>query len=425
MEFDEVVIFPDSLSTSVSPTFFHNSVVIFGSFLILFILIVLLWLSLLSKSYLVVDPNRIFKNLPSNVKPAIAQRRDNNGTPGESNDEDGRVFFSGNGEGIDNKIECNEQSTSRWVTGSCKCYPPFFGRRCELESHGPEYYAVGNYSFENPSHTKDDGWIPVNRKSFLFSGIDPNQQVTCENLCADDDTCLGFHYINEEINLSVESTIPTGYCKLIREPLDGNKIMRYDPYGTNDTYLVKTERPMFKNRVFLTEEKNPNRLRFWLDAGIENDGKKIQILNHGTVYRLNWTPKGVINDSNFSIVVSNIFFTSKKGIEMSKMSKIPEGWYVSKPGDTFNPPYKIVAAKKNFWIMAINTEKPTIKKNQSNKISFKKTVPIKTVPIKIAEETDRTPTDPYSNYNSFKAEISIDCKTPTDNSFGGINSEWD
>jgi len=427
MEYDEVIFFPDSLSTSVSPRFFNNSVIFFGMFFLILGFMLLLWTLIYAKSKTILDPSENYKNLPKIVKSGVIQRKDNDGTPGTANDEDGRVFYSENGSGIDNIFECNEEPTRAWSDNKCRCHAPFWGKNCELESYGREYYAVGNYPIE------DDGKIKlVNRKSFKFLGIDKYSQTTCEDYCNKDNNCIGFQYENVDPKYGLNTLKPLNNCKLLYNPPEGIP-QNYEPFGENNTYLLRNKNPQFKNFAWLY--KGSLGRRFWLDEGTDTEDIKILKLPINKVNKINWTPSGVINDGKHFLIVSNKHFIAQKGLEMINIKNLPKGWYVSKGGDYFNPPNDIIATNKSFWIMVAN---PKIKfkdvkvifnnkeiidfnKKQKEIIDFNKKQ--KEIINEDLNYDERTPSRLEDSCNDIHFDDSADSKTLTDLSVE-LNSEW-
>jgi len=346
MQYDEVILPPDSLAANVSASNFRGV-----SLVILFVVIILIIILMViairtSKHQYMIDVDHVPSSVPRTIRAGLAKIKSRYANPGESHTDDGKVYYPDNGSHIINSAECNQKPYRRWYNGKCLCMAPFYGESCERESHSTDYYPVGNYPFQGQP-------FPVDRKAFPFQGINAEGQKICEKECHSQENCTGYQYENNNIEDGIETNTPSGLCYLLTEQLNGSGD-GYSELIDSNTYLVKGKRPFFPNQVFLYKGTLKN--RFWNDSNVHNPSYNYVKLGIGLVNRIEWTAKGIINDGKHTIVVSNNYFTPDEGEKISKLPLTPNGWYISYDGDEYSPPYYITATGDPYWIMALENK---------------------------------------------------------------------
>lgn len=342
MEYDEVIILPDSLATSVPAKTFRNTSLIILFIAILLIIGLLMIAVRMGKRYYVADPEYKPPSLKQKIRAGITRATGIHSLPGEANTIAGHIHDRFNGDDINDDKTCEKSQRSYKNGDYCVCRPPFWGRSCERESHGSDYYAVGDYPFLGEP-------FPVHRKAFPFSGNDPNSQILCEKLCNDDQNCIGYQYENKDPDGGINNQVPSGLCFLLNQVPSGVG-NGFNEHRDANTYLAKNKRPQFPNTVILY--KGQLRRRFWLEQNIHTNQYKIVNLHINQVNRIDWVSDGIINDGQKVIVVADHYFTPKEGKEITLLPNTPSGWYVCRSGQEYNPPYSIVAMGNNYWIMA-------------------------------------------------------------------------
>ena len=193
------------------------------------------------------------------------------------------VYVLNNGDDLKTKETCLEAGGT-WSGSHCQCNIPFYGSRCERESHDSDYKTLAHFDLAELGHTK------LKIKNNLRLSFDPELKSTCTELCDADCECDAVHYSD-------------GVCTLLSNLFYSGDFINHSDSDSIPTIFLKN-RVKFKNRAFLWEGDLP--LNYW-SAKKTND---FLPLDRNIVESESKAPQFVINDTGSSILIS-----SSKGFE--------------------------------------------------------------------------------------------------------------
>lgn len=229
-----------------------------------------------------------------------------------------------NGASFSDRTSCEQNSTSYWGVGTlgyptCRCYPPYYGEQCNLQSHDASYISAGipnsNVTLESQSSSVTTGL------SFPFSqrpmGSSPG--TYCTDSCDQNDNCVGITY---------ESN---GTCTLLTSiSVSGIEGIPFNAGIQSILYLKNEYMPLIMGHVVLYSGDLP--LRWWNYSTYSDGGNSLTKVFPDIVYKLPFVPTDIVNNDGYYGLVSSQPFTEDQFDSMISLGSTPTQVVVS-PND--------------------------------------------------------------------------------------------